>query len=103
MDKTPSTHTHSRDESFRGGRHGRGRGKGRSIRGRGRGNFDRKFSDENFSKWCNICKKNNHDERGCWNKGKPQCYNCKKFGHVQKDCKFRDEQQAGFTCIPNSP
>ncbi|TXG53899.1 hypothetical protein EZV62_019155 [Acer yangbiense] len=35
-----------------------------------------------------------HAEEDCWFKGKPQCYNCKKFGHLQKDCKFKNTQQA---------
>ena len=72
-DKRPSTHTHYRDKFFRGGRHGRGgrrKGWGRSVKGRAYATLIKK-NDENSSKWCNICKKNNHNERDCWNKGKP--------------------------------
>lgn len=34
----------------------------------------------------------------CFHLGKPQCTNCKKFGHVEKDCWFKNKnQQANYT------
>ena len=33
----------------------------------------------------------------CWFKGKPKCYNCNNFGHVQKDCTMQRQHQANFT------
>ncbi|TXG67366.1 hypothetical protein EZV62_008641 [Acer yangbiense] len=38
---------------------------------------------------CKICKKKNHDTSNCWHRGKPQCFNYKKFGHVEKDCRYK--------------
>ena len=29
-------------------------------------------------------------------KGKPQCHNCKKFDHMQKDCQFNSNEQANY-------
>ncbi|XP_037495328.1 uncharacterized protein LOC119370697 [Jatropha curcas] len=37
---------------------------------------------------CRICKRTNHEEKDCWHKGKPQCFKCKRFGHVQKNGVF---------------
>jgi hypothetical protein len=53
------------------------------ARGRGRGSYERKLSVEDSSQRCNICKKSSHVEKDCCFKGKPQCFNCKKFGHLQ--------------------
>lgn len=56
-------------ESYRGGKFARDRGRGensceRGIYG-GRGNFG------GLNKWFNICNKNTHEEKECWNKDKP--------------------------------
>ncbi|KAJ8900434.1 hypothetical protein K2173_025211 [Erythroxylum novogranatense] len=61
------------------------------------GAFIVKTSNKSFSKRvnfppCGVCKKNNHDEKDCWHKGKPQCFGCQRFGHIQKYCKFKNEQ-----------
>lgn len=71
-------------ESSRGGRFSRGRGRGGNSRGKGRGTYGGRGHFGGSNKWCGICKKNTHEEKDCWNKGKPQCHNCKRFGHVQK-------------------
>ncbi|GJS51131.1 retrovirus-related pol polyprotein from transposon TNT 1-94 [Tanacetum coccineum] len=55
----------SRRQSFGGPGHGQSY---RSFRGRS--NFDkRSFGDGNSNK-CSICKKDNHEEKDCWHKGK---------------------------------
>ena len=52
----------------------------------------RKFNEEkqkdNNSKYppYGICKRKSHSEKEYWFKGKPQCRNCKKYGHVEKFC-----------------
>ncbi|PNX98609.1 T-complex protein 1 subunit delta [Trifolium pratense] len=48
------------------------------------------------NKRCKICKSNTHEEKDCWNKGKRQCHNCKRFGHIQEDCRFGNQQHASF-------
>lgn len=90
-EKRALTHEQSERNLSRGGRSFR-------ARGRDRGSYERKPSDEGSSQRCNICKKSNHVEKGCWFKGKPQCFHCKKFDYLQKDCRLlKDNQPANFT------
>ena len=42
---------------------------------------------------CDNCKKLGHEEKDCWHKGKLQCFKCKRFGHLQKDCRTKIEQE----------
>jgi hypothetical protein len=79
-EKTTLTHEQGERDSTRGGRSFKVRG--RSPRGRGGGSYEIKPSVEGSSQRCNICKNNSHVEKDCWFKGKPQCFNCKKFGHL---------------------
>jgi hypothetical protein len=79
-EKRALTHEQGEGDSTRGGKSFRARE--RSPRGRGGGSYERKPSVEGSSQRCNICKKNSHVEKDCWFKGKPQCFNCKKFGHL---------------------
>ncbi|GAV66437.1 DUF4219 domain-containing protein/UBN2 domain-containing protein, partial [Cephalotus follicularis] len=36
-------------------------------------------------------------EKDCWQKGKPRCKNCKKFGHTNQTCRLKQQQQAGVS------
>jgi len=38
-----------------------------------------------------------HIEKFCRNKGKPQCYHCKKYGHIEKFCRVKNGEQANYT------
>nr|XP_043631608.1 uncharacterized protein LOC122603059 [Erigeron canadensis] len=95
-DKKPPQ-SYERGSSFRGGRGGRnfrGRGRGQSYgASRPRFNFERKSLAEANSYKCSICKKDNHDEKDCWNKGKFQCSYCNRFGHLEKFCQQKNQQQ----------
>ncbi|XP_059670703.1 uncharacterized protein LOC132316214 [Cornus florida] len=97
QEKYPSSFDRSKGESSRGGRHGRGRGRGRNSRGRGRNNFERSGNIKSTQQNCGICKRSSHVDKDCWFWGKPQCFNCKKFGHVQKDYRLKINQQANFS------
>ena len=90
-----SSQEHNKPQPFRGGMHGRGRG--RNMRGRGRANFQRVNNDDSSHLKCNICKRSSHVENDCWFKGKPQCFVCKKFGHVAKDCRYNQSEQANYS------
>ncbi|KAI5390160.1 hypothetical protein KIW84_075471 [Lathyrus oleraceus] len=85
-----------RGESSRGGRFGKGMGRGRNSRGRGRGANGGRWHEGASNKWCKICKSNTYNENDCWNKGKPQCHNCKRFRYIQKDYRFVNQQHASF-------
>lgn len=43
---------------------------------------------------CSICKKKGHVEKDCYfkepAKGPPTCFRCKKGGHIAKDCKMKE-------------
>src|SRR3954462_8753495 len=55
----------TRDESSRGGRFGRGKGRGRNTRGRsGRGAIGGRWNEAS-NKWCKICSSVIHDEKDC--------------------------------------
>ncbi|GAV82800.1 DUF4219 domain-containing protein/UBN2 domain-containing protein [Cephalotus follicularis] len=46
---------------------------------------------------CGICQKSSHQEKDCWQKGKPRCKNCKKFGHTDQTCRLKQQQQTGVS------
>ena len=41
---------------------------------------------------CTHCHKDGHEVNDCWHKGKPRCFNCKKFGHLAKHCRIQKEE-----------
>ena len=57
----------NQEESSRGGRHGKARGRGSNGRSRGKPNFERRFNNDESSQL-------------------PKCNFCKKVGHLEKDC-----------------
>ncbi|KAM5569751.1 hypothetical protein ABKV19_016986 [Rosa sericea] len=74
--------------------------KSTNQKNKGKSTFEKKIVPEvstpqpHFVK-CKICGK---FHRGiCWHKGKPKCSNCERFGHVQKDCNYKGNQQANYT------
>ncbi|CAO2822579.1 unnamed protein product [Amaranthus hypochondriacus] len=42
---------------------------------------------------CNHCHKNGHKENDCWHKRKLKCYNCKRFGHMAKNFRFKNDEK----------
>ncbi|KAK3021680.1 hypothetical protein RJ639_047104 [Escallonia herrerae] len=78
-----------------------GRGRYRNERGgfgkgtiRGKNHFDRNSNGEGSSRKCHIREKDNHSAKDCWFKEKPRCHDCGGFGHVKKDCRATNNQQA---------
>ncbi|XP_074278358.1 uncharacterized protein LOC141601950 [Silene latifolia] len=54
---------------------------------------------------CGICGKNNHAEKNCFFKGKPECHHCKKYGHFKKDCRqkqMESKDQAHYSSSVNN-
>ena len=47
-----------------------------------------RFPRELKNERCAFCRKLGHNENDCWfkNKRRTQCFNCKGYGHMQKDC-----------------
>ncbi|GJS62129.1 retrovirus-related pol polyprotein from transposon TNT 1-94, partial [Tanacetum coccineum] len=77
-----------------GGRNFRGRERRQSY-GRGQGNFDKRSFGDGHSYKCSIFKKDNHEEKDCWHKGKYKCTNYDQFGHLEKFYRQKN-QQANF-------
>ena len=42
---------------------------------------------------CPHCKRKSHSENFCWYRPGVQCRSCKQFGHVEKICKNKNDQQ----------
>ena len=42
---------------------------------------------------CSHCKRQSHSENFCWHRLSVQCRACKQFGHVEKVCKNKNDQQ----------
>ncbi|XP_058771674.1 uncharacterized protein LOC131645034 [Vicia villosa] len=91
----PQIQTRGRGRNSRG-RFGRGRGRGRNSRGRSERDANGGRWNEASNKWCKICNSGTYDEKDCWNKGKPQCHNCKRFEHLEKDCRLANQQHASY-------
>ncbi|XP_038687527.1 uncharacterized protein LOC119986908 [Tripterygium wilfordii] len=69
----------------------KGGGKGKSVENSSAGDQSKK-EQVKFPP-CPHCNRTNHPERYCWQKyGKPQCRFCKKFGHIEKNCKVKQNQ-----------
>ncbi|KAM1349820.1 hypothetical protein EV1_003830 [Malus domestica] len=71
--------------------------KGKNKAWEGKGNFEDKKKVEKslYVSKCKICDKAHSGE--CWFKGKVKCHKCSKFGHMQKDCTYKDNQLAHYT------
>ena len=65
-----------------------------SRRREGSRNFLKNKTDKNPP--CNICKRQGHAEKNCWFRNMPQCNHCKKFGHVEKNCRNKNRHQANI-------
>jgi len=46
------------------------------------------------AKKCYFSNRLSHESKYCWYKRETQCFNCKGFGHLAKDCGVRKNQQA---------
>ena len=57
-------------------------------------NFLKNETDKNPP--CNICKRQGHTEKNCWFRNMPQCNHCKKFGHIEKNCRNKNRHQANI-------
>ena len=43
---------------------------------------------------CNHCHKNGHEVNDYYlHKGNPQCYDCKRFGHITRNCRFKNGEK----------
>ena len=65
-----------------------------SRRREGSRNFLKNKTDKNPP--CNICKRQGHAEKNCWFRNMPQCNHCKKFGHIEKNCCNKNRHQANI-------
>ncbi|KHN37178.1 Copia protein, partial [Glycine soja] len=65
-----------------------------SRRREGSRNFLKNKTDKNPP--CNICKRQGHAEKNCWFRNMPQCNHCKKFRHVEKICRNKNRHQANI-------
>lgn len=42
---------------------------------------------------CPHCKKTNHPQKRCWWRPNVRCHRCDQLGHVERICKFQQQQQ----------
>ncbi|KAL1321492.1 hypothetical protein AAHE18_14G131000 [Arachis hypogaea] len=59
--------------------------------------IENKIEDRKQYSLSGICKKTNHLEKDCWHHEKPQCRNCKRFGHMKKDYRMKINHYANFS------